>query len=114
MDLESATFYISLLHQGFLFKRCKIILIYRKAYESQIEGKRSVDTTWFSNGNMKFKINDITQCDYYTRKNSNRRLQKYPLLVVTFEFNIRSLMNKMDDLQQYLAEIEHIFFSQEN
>ena len=72
-----------------------------------------MDTAWLSNGKMKFKINDITQCDLYTRKNSNRRHKKYPLLVLTFEFNIPSLMNKIDDLQQYLADIEHIFFSHE-
>ena len=39
----------------------------------------------------------------YTRRNSNRRHKKYLLLVLTFEFNIRSLMNKIDDLQQTLS-----------
>ena len=54
--------------KGFYSNDVKSYIIYRKAYESQIEGKRSMDTAWFSSGKMKFQINDITQCDYYVHE----------------------------------------------
>ena len=57
-------------------------------------------------------INDITQCDYYDeekfKQEISKRYQDQPHLSF-LHLNIRSLMNKVDDLQQYLAEIEHNF-----
>ena len=57
-------------------------------------------------------INDITQCDYYDEEKFKQEISKRYQDQAHLSFlhlNIRSLMNKVDDLQQYFAEIEHNF-----
>ena len=57
-------------------------------------------------------INNITQCDYYHEEKFKQEISKKFQDQPHFSFlhlNIRSLMNKVDDLQQYLAEIEDNF-----
>ena len=54
----------------------------------------------------------MTKCEYYledrfTSKISNYFSNNSPFSVV--QFNVRSLINKWDDLQQYLEELAHKF-----
>lgn len=42
----------------------------------KLKEKRSLDTAQFSNGKMKFKINDITQCDNYDEEKLKQKISK--------------------------------------
>ena len=58
-------------------------------------------------------INDnIMQCGYYDEETFKQEISKRVLdqpYLVLLHLNIRSLMNKVEDLQQYLADIGHNF-----
>ena len=55
---------------------------------------------------------DMTKCEYYLEDRFRSKISNYfsnnsPFSVL--HFNVRSLINKLDDLQQYLEELEHKF-----
>ena len=55
---------------------------------------------------------DMTKCEYYLEDRFRSKISNYfsdnsPFYVL--HFNVRSLINKLDDLQQYLEELAHKF-----
>ena len=60
---------------------------------------------------------DMTKCEYYLEDRCRSKISNYfsdnsPFSVL--HFNVRSLTNKLDDLQQYLGELVHKIFSDWN
>ena len=65
LTLKLPSFILVCYVKGFYLNDVKSYITGRLMNHKFREGKRSGDTACFSNGKMKFKINDFTQYDYY-------------------------------------------------